>query len=91
MWKSAEGNGSSGPLSDCLLQIRKLCGFLHLSLFPFFILPALVYVPGFFWRKKENAKHIEQIIVSTKRQTGSETEGQRGWRRTGQEPGRGGV
>lgn len=46
--KSAVGNGSSNLLSDCLLQIRKLCGFLLLSLFPFFILPVSVCVPAFF-------------------------------------------
>ncbi len=51
--KSGVGNGSSGPLSDCLLQIRKLCGFLLLSLFPFFILPVLVCVPGFCGGKRK--------------------------------------
>lgn len=31
--KSAEGNGGSGPLSDCLVQIGKLCSFTLSSFF----------------------------------------------------------
>lgn len=71
--KSAEGNGGSGPLSDCLVQIRKLCGFLHLSLFLHsFCFSLCSWV---LWRKKENEKHTEQIIANIKRQPDSETEG----------------
>lgn len=66
------GNGSPVPRADCLLQIRQLCGFLHLSLFPLFIPPALVYVPGL-WRKKRNETPIKQIISNFKKQ--SQTEG----------------
>lgn len=61
--KSAEGNGDSGPLSDCLVQIRKLCSFLHLSLF----LHSFCF-SSCSWRKKE------QIIANIKRQPESEAE-----------------
>lgn len=69
--KSTQGNGSRALLPDYLLEIRKHCGFLHMSLYSFFILPALVCVPDSFAGKRGVTV---QIIVSCDRQAMSETE-----------------
>lgn len=70
---------------DGLLKIRKQCGFFHMSFFPFFIFPALVYASGSFAGKRGPT---EQIIASCDRQAASKRE--RGGS-TGQEPERSGI